>query len=244
MIGRPVWRFTEVASTQDIAFRLAELGAPHGTIVRADYQTAGRGRQGRKWDAPAGLSLMFSVLLRPTCPLHELGSMSLAVGSVLADVFASHTTAPVQIKWPNDVLIDGRKVSGILMQTRTGASSIAVLGIGINVSTPDLLLPVGATSLQAYADDPVDTDVLFSELIIALDRMDRDWQPLLRPDEVSQIEARLWQNGELVSLLDAEREIVGRIIGLDSSGGLRLESNGTERIIVSGEIVRGPRPIG
>ena len=131
MIGRVRWRLPEVDSTQNIAFRLAELGSPHGTVVRADYQSAGRGRQGRVWESPRGSALMFSVILRPSGSLYDLAGISILVADVLADSLAEIVTAPVQIKWPNDVLItaDGveRKVSGVLSELVGDGEGVVVI---------------------------------------------------------------------------------------------------------------------
>lgn len=243
MIGRTRWHFTEVDSTQNVAFRLAELSAPHGTVVRADFQSAGRGRQGRSWDAPHGSSLMFSTILRPEAPLHELGTVSLLVAHVLADVFSEITSDPVQIKWPNDVLIAGRKVSGILMQTRSSPSPVAVLGIGINTDSSRSALSDAATSLDQHVNCPIDNGPLLESIIHRLDTMWTNWQPEMTPRQAEQFDARLWMVGQQVSLLDANRKLTGRILGVAKNGGLRLSVDGVEQVVMAGEITRGPRPI-
>lgn len=243
-IGRPVLRFQSVASTQDIVFRLAELGAAHGTTVRAEYQTAGRGRQGRRWDSPPSTSLMFSVLLRPTCGLHELGTFSLLIGNALADVFARYTQRPVALKWPNDVLIDGQKCSGVLIQTRTSPEPVAVVGIGINVSTSLDHLPAGATSLNVASGKPVDRESLFRA---CTDALERSWNQVgleLPRDVHRAIENRLWLKGQIVAVRDAGAEYRGQLIGIDPAGGLTLSIDGESKTIVSGELTRGPRVIG
>lgn len=243
MIGRVQWRFANVGSTQQIAFHLAELGACHGTVVRADYQSAGRGRMDRRWESPRGSALMFSVLLRPQRPMHQLGTISISIAQALASVFADLSTDPVHIKWPNDVLVDGKKVSGILVQSRTGLNPVAVLGIGINIQTPKSNLLEGATSLHQYTSEPVDPDALFSTL---LDRIESAWsnlKPELTDRQIGQLDSQLWLKGDMVSILDADREIEGHVLGIAESGGLRLRIDGHEREIVAGEIRRGPRPI-
>lgn len=242
MIGRTRWRFSETDSTQNVAFRLAELGADHGTMVRADYQSAGRGRHGRPWTAEAGSSLMFSLLLRPKRPLHELGSISILVAEVLADAFAERVPDPVRIKWPNDVLIGDRKASGILLQTRSGKHPVAVLGIGINVNCPTESLPETGTSLGFHASEPVDADQLLERVLEGLNHLWTHFQPEIDTEHLARIESRLWQLGQEVSIIDADREVQGRILGLAKNGGLRLSVGGSERVIVAGEITRGPRP--
>lgn len=243
MIGRTRWHFTEVNSTQNVAFQLAQVGAPHGTVIRADYQSAGRGRQGKSWDAPAGSSLMFSVLLRPFQPLHQLANISILTAGVLADVFGDNISLPVHIKWPNDVLIDGRKASGILLQTRSMPDPVAVLGIGINISTPPETLPESATSLSLASESDVDSESILNSILQGLDAMMTSWQPELSSEVVAAFDGRLWKQGEMVSLLDGDRQIEGRILGIAQNGGLRLNVQGSERVVMAGEISRGPRPI-
>ncbi|MCW2997140.1 MAG: biotin--[acetyl-CoA-carboxylase] ligase [Solirubrobacterales bacterium] len=136
-LGLPHLHLRRTASTNDRARELAGAGAPHGTLVTADEQSAGRGRQGRAWSAPAGHSLLLSVVLRDPpslLPLHA----AVAVAETVAGVALE---AAVTIKWPNDVHLDGRKVAGILAEGRPQAGW-AVLGVGLNVATRLQDLPV------------------------------------------------------------------------------------------------------
>ncbi len=123
-LGRPRIHLRETGSTSDRARALAERGAPHGTHVTADAQSAGRGRQGRTWTAPPGRALLLSLVLRGAPPLLPLAA-AVAVAEVCGE--------GARIKWPNDVLLDGRKVAGILVEARP-QHGWAVLGIGINVA--------------------------------------------------------------------------------------------------------------
>jgi BirA family biotin operon repressor/biotin-[acetyl-CoA-carboxylase] ligase len=243
MIGRTRWRFREVGSTQDVGWRLAEMGSPHGTVVRADYQSAGRGRQGRSWDVPADTALMFSVVLRPDMPLHLLGPLSIRLATVLCDSFECAGANDVALKWPNDVLIGGRKVSGILVQTRAMPNVVAIAGIGINISTPGEALPPTATSLAAATGHDISIDALFDDILSGIGQMWATWDEELDPHQVRDIDDRLWLNGQPVTLQDAGREISGTVAGVSPDGGLRLLVEGTERVIYAGEITRGPRPI-
>lgn len=243
MIGRTRWQFRSVDSTQDIAFRLAGQGAKSGTIVRADYQSSGRGRHGRTWDVPANTALMFSLLLRPDVPVHLLGSLSIHIANVLYDVFALFGADNVTLKWPNDVLIHGRKVSGILVQTRMQPDLVAVIGIGINISTPSAALPPTAISLTDAICREVDADALLEEILFRLDAMWSTWQPEFTPEQIQAIDHRLWLCGEQASLLDADRETIGIIAGIAADSALRLQVGGEEHRIHAGEITRGPRPI-
>ena len=131
-LGRPRLHHREIDSTNRRARELASAGAPHGTLVTAGAQTAGRGRQGRRWEAPAGSALLCSLVLREFDAL-----LSLRAGLAVADVAGE----AARVKWPNDVQVDGRKVAGVLVEGRPH-EGWAVVGIGVNVSAaPDLPEP-------------------------------------------------------------------------------------------------------
>lgn len=129
--GNPHRHHRRCDSTNDLARELAAAGAPHGSVVTADEQIAGRGRQGRSWAAPAGGALLYSAILRPLEERHLV--LPLAVPLAVAD--AAEATAPVRcsIKWPNDVWIEGRKCAGVLIEARP-QDGWAVIGVGLNVS--------------------------------------------------------------------------------------------------------------
>lgn len=134
-LGR-AWRHLDAcASTNDEAAAWARQGAPAGAVVTADQQTRGRGRLGRVWHSPPGASLYFSTVLRPSIAPAEVVPVTLAAGVALADTISLLGGAP-QLKWPNDVLADGKKVAGILteMATRGGRIEHVIVGIGVNLS--------------------------------------------------------------------------------------------------------------
>ena len=134
-LGRPRHHFRTTTSTNSEAARLAATGAPHGSLVTANEQSAGRGRQGRRWVAPAGQSLLLSLVLREGLSRSE-GLLPLRAGLAVADVAGPQAG----LKWPNDVLVDGRKVAGILVEAFP-QRGWAVLGIGVNVAVDRAALP-------------------------------------------------------------------------------------------------------
>lgn len=143
------WRDVRVAgqtgSTNADLLAAAAGGAPEGSVLAAEAQTAGRGRMGRRWVAPPGAALTFSVLLRPAVPPARLGWVPLLAGVAAAAALRSETGVDARLKWPNDVLVRGRKLAGVLSEQRAGA---VVVGIGVNVSQRAAELPApGATSL-------------------------------------------------------------------------------------------------
>lgn len=237
MIGRPILTLDEVESTQDLAFRLGQLGAREGTVVVARYQRAGRGRAGRTWIASPGAALLFSLLLRPSGSLP--GVFSLLVADAIAETVADSYALDPRVKWPNDVLIGGRKVSGVLIQVRGG---MAALGVGINVLTEASGLPEGATSLRAETGREIAPVDALARLLPAIEERYRAAM-LGDASAVARVEARLAMRGEQVTLRDGDRVIHGRVTGLRDDGALLLDVDGALRAVVSGELVRGPRPV-
>ena len=144
-IGGNIYAFQRVSSTMEIAHALAREGAAEGTLVWAARQEQGRGRLGRTWVSPEG-GAYFSLILRPQRPAAEIPQLSLATGLATAEAIRKLTGLFPSIRWPNDVLIDGRKAAGILVEAKSGT---AIVGIGVNVATESRDLPEGATSLAA-----------------------------------------------------------------------------------------------
>ena len=169
-----------VDSTQTEIQRLAAAGAPEGTVVTARHQRAGRGRRGHDWwDAP-GQSLLCSVLLRPACAPAAVPQLSLVGGLAAAEALAESAGVRARIRWPNDLLVDGRKVSGLLAEaTSAGAERVqhAVLGIGINLTQtafPDEIAE-RATSVRLLTGRDPDPDALLATLLAALGRRYAEW---------------------------------------------------------------------
>src|SRR5262249_16427568 len=129
--------YRSLASTQTVARAWAQDGAPEGAVVLADYQTAGRGQRGRSWAAPAGSALLFSVVLRPPVPVARWPEIPLAAGCAIAGGVETAGPVVARLKWPNDVVVDGRKVAGVLAEGVAGAPPLVILGIGVNVSQPE-----------------------------------------------------------------------------------------------------------
>ncbi len=173
-LGRPMHLLGFTSSTNDDAKRASKEGAPHGATWVAEQQSAGRGRQGRSWVSPHGEGLLFSVLLRVSCPPARVPPLALAAGLAVRDAVArAAPAADVRIKWPNDVLVDGRKLAGVLVEAITAGSRVqaVVVGIGINVHTrvfPDEL-EGRATSVARVATTPPDRAELLADVLGTLD---------------------------------------------------------------------------
>lgn len=174
MIGGRVIRLATVESTNDEAARLAEAGEPEGTVVVADEQRRGRGRQGRPWQSPAGTGICCSVILRPERPVREWPDLSWVLAAAVAS-FARECGAAAVVKFPNDVLVGGRKLAGLLLETRTGAGDAKALiaGIGLNVTTGEEQFPAEirgiATSLALLTGRREDCATLLGPLCAQLE---------------------------------------------------------------------------
>lgn len=219
-LGRPRLHLRATTSTNDRARELAQAGAPHGTLVTAAEQTAGRGRQGRTWSAPPGSTLLLSVVLRDPPALLPLAA-ALAVAEIAG--------AGAQIKWPNDVLLDGRKVAGILAEGRP-QDGWAVLGVGLNVALriedlpPELHDTAGTLGLE-----PADLEPTLERLLAALERT-------LALDEARVLDAyraRDTLRGREVRWAAGH----GRAAGIDGAGRLVVElPEGGRTALSAGEV--------
>jgi BirA family biotin operon repressor/biotin-[acetyl-CoA-carboxylase] ligase len=242
-IGSEIIRLVSVGSTMDVIDEYARAGALEGLTVVADEQKSGRGRAGRVWSAAPGSSLLCSLLLRPSISPDRLGPLPLVVGVAVAETIESFIPVTCGLKWPNDVLIAGRKVAGILMQSRLSGNRIDFLniGIGINVHASHAELPDGAISMQVAGGDADRDDVLAT----LLDRLKYVYRNYIdsggRPD-LSEWKRRATLLGENVSIRHGADEVIGQFVGVDGDGRMLLElDSGERRAFSQGEISRGPR---
>lgn len=231
--------FDTLASTSDEARRLARDGAPEGTLVTAKIQTAGRGRQGRSWVSPPG-NLHASLLLRPQVPMARAAQLGFAAGLAVADAIGAFAPkAAVTLKWPNDVLVDGRKAAGILLESEGNAAgqvAFVVVGIGVNLaaSPPDTEFP--ATSLKAAAGRAPTPEAFLAALAPALALWYERWRvrgfAALRR---AWLERAAGLGQALRARLPGET-VEGRFAGLDDDGMLLLDGPQGQRRIAAGDV--------
>lgn len=228
--------FPSIGSTNDEALVWAAQGAPDLSLVVADEQTAGRGRSGRKWFTPPGAALAFSLILRPPAAASPLHSRTVGLAALaVADSLRTRSLAS-QIKWPNDILLDGRKVAGILLESVWIGAQVdfAILGIGINVSRsavpPAAALNFPATSIEESLGAALDRQLLLHDILAALIR----WRGKLATDEFMHAwEERLAFRGQFVQVEEGGRlALTGRLAGLEPDGSLRLEGEDGGRLTV------------
>lgn len=242
-LGRRIHWLESADSTNDVAARLAESGAEEGTTVVAEMQTAGRGRHGHVWFSPPGAGLYVSVILRPddvpedTSPVALL---TLASGVAIAEAVRAVTGLPAQIKWPNDVLVGGRKLAGILAEAALQGSTLqfVIVGFGVNLRKaaypPEIAARV--TSIEAETMRPADRALVLAEIIAALGERYAD----LRAGSFDAI-LSAWR--QLASLSGARVEwdspsgvVRGRAEDIDRHGALLVRVDGRTERIVAGEV--------
>jgi BirA family transcriptional regulator, biotin operon repressor / biotin---[acetyl-CoA-carboxylase] ligase len=233
-LGGPLVHLRRTGSTNDAARDAARRGATSGAVFVAEEQEAGRGRQGRTWVSAPGHSLTLSAIARAEPDVFPL----LPLVTAVAVCEAGEAAAPVscRIKWPNDVLIEGRKVSGILIESRP-QERWAVIGIGLNVDTEtqelDPELRATATSLRIAGGRPVDRDAALAEL---LDRF-AEWTRATQERVVDAFRERDALLGKRISFTAAGTEMDGEAAGVDGGGNLVVFSDAGERLVLdAGEV--------
>lgn len=243
VIGREIHVFKETASTNDLVERLARDGAREGVVVFAESQTKGRGRLGRKWHSPAGTGLYFSVLLRPQ--LRPLEATQLTVVAATALVRAIEALTPVRptIKWPNDLLVEGRKIAGVLTELSAELDTIKhlTLGIGLDVNQTANDFPpelrAFATSLRLAAGHSISRPELATRILFELDA---DYARIRRGKFAAvadEWEARCTTIGHNVSIRIGDRVIRGCAESLDDDGALLLRTqHGRLERIIGGDV--------
>ncbi|MCC7259748.1 MAG: biotin--[acetyl-CoA-carboxylase] ligase [Alphaproteobacteria bacterium] len=241
----------EVGSTSDEAKRLAATGAPHGAVVWAKRQTGGRGRYGRQWDSPEG-NLHVSLLLRPEANAATATQLSFVaatavhktLSAILSDALVqgevSSKDVNITLKWPNDILLNGKKIGGILLESAThadGKLDWLVLGIGVNIAHFPDDCPFPATSLDAVGVKGISAKIVLSRLLhhFAVDY--GIWEhDGFAPARAQWLHHAAYLGKEISSNLENE-EISGVFEGLDADGALLLaRKDGTTRRITSGEV--------
>jgi BirA family biotin operon repressor/biotin-[acetyl-CoA-carboxylase] ligase len=228
-LGTPLHLLAETTSTNDEAKSGAKAGEPHGATWVAESQTAGRGRQGRAWVSPRGENLLFSVLLRLTCAPARLPPLALVAGLAARDAIAraagGEAAAGVKLKWPNDVVVGGKKIAGVLVEAVLQGSRVeaVVVGIGVNVHTRDFPdeIAARATSLALVSSEPPDRAEILADVLAALDR---DVE-LVASRGLGLVHARLASADALKGQRVTSESGAGTAEGIDLEGRLLVRSD-------------------
>ncbi len=235
-------------STNDVAREMAAQGAPEGTVVTADYQTAGRGRLGRRWLAPPGTSLLCSVLFRPASdagPLAPVTDLTMICALAAADAVEATADLPVSLKWPNDLVVvrgeSWRKLGGLLAETGLSGDRLdfVIVGVGVNVNVPPEVLPdlaPDATSILAETGRMTDREVLLDRFLKGVKGRYERWQTGERP--WAEWAARLATLGRPVRVVTGEGEQHGVAEAVDEDGALLLRTpDGNLHRIRTGDVL-------
>jgi BirA family biotin operon repressor/biotin-[acetyl-CoA-carboxylase] ligase len=243
VLGQHIYYFNEIDSTNRYCKELGEKKAPEGTLVVAEYQEKGRGRLGRTWTSPARKGLWFSLLLRPKIAPQEASRLTLLTAVAVAEALHKQCNLAVGIKWPNDILINGKKIGGILLEIKAEADQInyLVLGIGININVdfeefPDDLVQI-ATSLSMEKGFTLSRVEILKVILEKIEEkycqyLNMGFGPILN----------LWKKynvtlGKKVTVTNWQRTWVGWAEDIDPNGGLVLTlPDGTKEIIYSGDV--------
>lgn len=242
--GNPLRFYESIGSTNEEGVAWAEQGAPEGALLVTDHQTAGRGRWGRGWESEPGRLLQFSLILRPQLAPDEAGLITTALGLACAVAIDEISGVATRIKWPNDVTVKGKKMAGILVESRVSGRAIdaAVAGIGINVGWRREELPEEiadtATSLYLEAGRDIDRITLLVAIVEGFERRYLSLQEQAgRESLIAEATARSSVLGRRVRVRFAEGEgVEGRALRLLDNGALELDIDGQLRAVSVGEI--------
>jgi BirA family biotin operon repressor/biotin-[acetyl-CoA-carboxylase] ligase len=227
-------RLGQVPSTQTVAFDLAERGAADRTVVLADHQTAGRGRQGRRWEDEPGASLLASVLLYPRLEPSRLPTLSYAVAIAVADALARVASLAPRLKWPNDVLVGGLKIAGILLESRLAPAPTVVVGIGVNLAQRRFgpALAGRATSVVLSAGHAVERETLLAAILGHLDV----WRSRLETEGFEPVRTRWLALSDTIGHRVSVDGQEGLALDLDPDGALVLATAAGRCRVVAGEV--------
>ncbi len=233
--------YNSIGSTNDEAKHLAREGAEEGTLVWALEQTAGRGRRGRVWSSPRG-NLHLSLILRPDCLVGSAAQLgfiaALAVGDALRAILPR--IERIAYKWPNDVLIDGRKVAGVLLESETVGCekpSFVVVGVGVNLAASPQGTEFPASSIMEEGLGEIMPEVMLEKFAAHFRSWNRRWRAEgFAPVRASWLAAAAIVRGEPIRVRLESRALCGRFLDLDHEGSLLLDCAGECRRIAAGEV--------
>ena len=241
-VGNEIHHLVEVPSTNDVAKELAAKGAEEGTIVISETQTLGRGRLGREWASPEG-GIWFSIILRPEVDSRDASKLTFVAAVAVARVIRGMFSLEAEIKWPNDVLIGGKKVCGILTETSTKGDVVdfVVVGVGINANVSLDSFPQSMRNSLTTLKEELMEEIEREEFLRALlEELERYYTMFLRKKFGLILEK--WRNlagflGQYVEVLSFGEKIRGRAVDVDRNGALMIKlRNGTVKKVMSGDV--------
>jgi len=242
-LGKKIHYFSEIDSTNNYAYKLAQTGAAEGEVVIANGQMQGKGRLGRSWVSPPDVNVYLSVILRPKfAPVHA-PQLTLMSGVALAETIQAFIPRAPEIKWPNDILVGGKKLAGILTEASCEDDRIlfVVVGIGVNLNFPQELMPEAikatATSILTLTNQPVDRLDFARRLIQGLDQCYGDLEERGFPAMASRWERFFSLRGKRVRVEGPGGSVLGKAVGIAGDGALILEDEkGVSQRVIAGDV--------
>ena len=240
-LGKHIKYFDSIASTMDIAFQLGIEGADEGTVVCAESQSKGKGRLGRSWASPKGKGIYMSVILRPSVSPADAAKLTLLSAVATCEAIEKLFNINAKIKWPNDILIDNKKIAGILTELSAEMDRVrfVVIGIGVNVNASLSQLPPNATSIRNETGRKGSRIRLLQEILRSLEK----WYEEVNKQGFEAVIAR-WKRlsstlGQHVRVADLTGDVEGEAIDLDEYGGLIIQSqNGLTVKRMTGDVIQ------
>jgi BirA family biotin operon repressor/biotin-[acetyl-CoA-carboxylase] ligase len=238
--GSKVYTFETIDSTNNCARALAGCWAAEGTLVLAEHQTAGKGRLGRQWLANPGENLTFSLVLRPTIGPEVVNLLPLYAAVALAETIEQTCGTKVDCKWPNDLLIGGKKAAGILLEgsVTNEAVDFVVLGVGLNVNQTSFPpeFQDRATSLRLHTGREFDRTELLQTMLLSLEKRYDGWMKNRFRDVLPSWLAKTSMINKEVTVSVDGSTLTGTVSGMTPDGALILQTNGTEMILFAGDV--------
>ncbi len=244
-IGTDIYLFDAIDSTNDYAHKLAKEGAKEGTIVLSESQTRGKGRLGRSWFSPSGVNIYLSIILRPQMPTSQIPLLTFAAAIAVAKAIRDAANLDADIKWPNDILIKGKKTAGILseMGAEKDKVNFAIVGIGINVNLDKKDIPLElidkATSIKIESNSTIDRMNLICRVLENLE----EWYNLFERKGINDI-IEEWKRlaitiGRDVKVQSGNSFVEGRAVDIDENGALLIKDrDGIIQRVLSGDIMQ------
>lgn len=240
IIGKEIFSFDSIDSTNTFAKTLTADESHDGTLIIAEEQTQGRGRFNRKWQSETGKNLIFSVIIQPISQLENIGLLPICTGGTIAKAIEQYLDLNVECKWPNDILIGGKKICGILIESFSlnKSTNRFILGIGVNVNqeifSEDIIKT--ATALKLVSGKTVDRIKLLIKILTSLDEMYLNIQKGNFDLSLNEWLLRSSIFGKDITVIQMDKEIRGKAVRLDNDGGLVLNYEGTEIKVLSGDV--------
>lgn len=243
--GCEIYYFDSIDSTNTKAKELAEEGHPSGTLVVADRQTAGKGRRGRSWESPTGIGIFMTLMLKPEINPNNASMLTLVAAMATTRAIRRVTGVPALIKWPNDIVMNGKKVCGILTEMSAQFDYInhIVIGIGINVHNEDFSEEIAKTASSLYLESG--QHIHRASLIEAfLEEFEDVYAEYLKTEDMEglqkEYDAMLVNRGRQVRVLDPKEPFEGKAMGITKKGELIVDTWESRKLVSSGEVsVRG-----